>query len=462
MLTVADALEVKRAVQARLLAIPGVHTVGFGGKTSGGKPIGEFAILVYVRRKKSRAELSPAELIPPEIQGVKTDVIESGPMGTRFSALQGGDEIFAEHPSAGEVHSADGTLGCIARSAAAKDADPPDVLLTCRHVLYQENDIGTPGDEVTVSSCCGCCHPTVAKVLDGPKIGPEIDAAIAKFVPGTDIKAQIHDTPVKGIFDISDLAKLPVPVQNAIKNHTYRVYQYGKKSGFTRGQVFDVDAATVKHSKQIRIMPLERDYFTQKGDSGSVVYNDDNLIVGLHWGGVSKDEQPDGQRASFANHIATVLAAFPGLRIATNPPEVVYRTPGIRKLPPVMERLHRDLAATRSVDYFTGLYGKHQEEFRWLFEHSRHFVSAWHRNHGPKMVRALMDLAEDRIPAVPEFLEERSWKDCTHRIAGALLFAGSESLQNDVLRHLSFSAALGGRSYAEVLDLMRSLAMAVN
>ena len=64
--------------------------------------------------------------------------------------------------------------------------------------------------------------------------------------------------------------------------------------------------------------------------------------------------------------------------------------------------------------------------------------------------------------AVPEFLEERSWKDCTHRIAGALLFAGSESLQNDVLRHLSFSAALGGRSYAEVLDLMRSLAMAVN
>jgi hypothetical protein len=450
----AEGIAVKRRAEARLFAIPGVHTVGFGAKVTAGKPVGEFAIIVQVSRKKLPGEVLPFERIPSEIDGLKTDVVEASALRVRQSVLQGGDEIDADY---GGVFTS-GTLGCLGR-LAVPDSAPPDVLISNHHVLYlKETD--PPGADVKIPSCSGCCHTTVAKVLDGPKINADIDAALAKFIPGVDTKAQIHNIPIKGILDLTDPKKLPTAIQKAIQDQTYQVYKYGAKTGFTRGQIDFVDASggtVLPNSKQIQITPLDREFFSKEGDSGAVVYNDSNEIVGLLWG-----HGGGTQITSFACHITTVLAAFPGLRIAKNPPETIYRTPGIRKLPPMVERVHRDLAASGCIDYYVGLYGKHLEEFRWLFAHSRHFVSAWHRNHGPKIVRALMDLVEDRIAVLPATFEERLWSECLYRIGGALLYTGSARLQADVVRYLTFSAGLGGRKYADILQLMRALAMVTN
>jgi hypothetical protein len=67
---------IKRAAATRLHAIPGVHAVGVGGKIAGGKDTGELAIAVFVLTKKKREELPEGELVPPEIDGIKTDVVE--------------------------------------------------------------------------------------------------------------------------------------------------------------------------------------------------------------------------------------------------------------------------------------------------------------------------------------------------------------------------------------------------
>ena len=69
-------VSVKRAAEARLLGLPGVHAVGVGPKLVGGQSTGELAIKVYLVRKKPADALAPSEIIPPEIDGVKTDVIE--------------------------------------------------------------------------------------------------------------------------------------------------------------------------------------------------------------------------------------------------------------------------------------------------------------------------------------------------------------------------------------------------
>ncbi|RLG75434.1 MAG: hypothetical protein DRO14_04605 [Thermoprotei archaeon] len=45
-------------------------------KIRGGKDTGEPCITVFVTRKVKASKLRPDELIPPEIDGVKTDVIE--------------------------------------------------------------------------------------------------------------------------------------------------------------------------------------------------------------------------------------------------------------------------------------------------------------------------------------------------------------------------------------------------
>jgi len=458
-------IEVKKRVEDRLLAIPGVHAVGFGAKVSAGKPAGEFAIIVHVATKKKREELRPDELIPSEIDGVKTDVVESSPRKVRFAPLQGGDEINAEHNIGGAIQSATGTLGCVARTAAVKDTDPPDVLISCRHVLYQKNDAGKPGDEVTIPSCSGCCTPTVAKVLDSPDINTDIDAAIAKLQPGTETKAQIHGLPVKGILDLLD-PNLPEPIQLEILSRTYRVYQYGEKSGLTRGVIASIHSTTQSppHTGQIEVAPVGRDYFSQEGDSGSVVYNDSGQIVGLHWGG---DDQSQGKPPfnSFANHISRVLntlALMPTgpIRIATNPPEVIYRVPGVRNLPPALERVHKDLVAAGCSEKYLRLYGTHKDELTWLLEHSRLFISAWHRYNGPIMVRELISLAEERTKALPEKFGERTWADCVRRIAGALLLTGSSLLQFDVVHYIPFMTSLGGRTYSEILDLLRGIALA--
>jgi hypothetical protein len=68
--------KVKRDAAARLHAIPGVHAVGVGGKIVGGKDTGELAVAVFVVEKRRREELSEGELVPSEIDGVKTDVVE--------------------------------------------------------------------------------------------------------------------------------------------------------------------------------------------------------------------------------------------------------------------------------------------------------------------------------------------------------------------------------------------------
>jgi hypothetical protein len=58
----------------QLRAIPGVKHVSVGLKDTGGKVTDQLCIRVYVKEKKDQQELTPAELIPSDINGVPTDV----------------------------------------------------------------------------------------------------------------------------------------------------------------------------------------------------------------------------------------------------------------------------------------------------------------------------------------------------------------------------------------------------
>lgn len=69
-------LSVKNAVEAKLRKYPGVHAVGIGHKITAGKKTGEMSIAVFVTRKRALSDLQPHEVVPTEIDGIKTDVIE--------------------------------------------------------------------------------------------------------------------------------------------------------------------------------------------------------------------------------------------------------------------------------------------------------------------------------------------------------------------------------------------------
>ena len=72
----AKALQVKAAHEHGLFQFPGVHAVSVQPKTTRGARTAEFSIVVYVVKKKSAAELNRDEMIPSQIDGVSTDVVE--------------------------------------------------------------------------------------------------------------------------------------------------------------------------------------------------------------------------------------------------------------------------------------------------------------------------------------------------------------------------------------------------
>lgn len=64
---------VKAEIEAQVLQRPGVTGVDTGYKVVGGRKTDQLCIRVYVKKKQDVAE---SELIPREIKGIPTDVIE--------------------------------------------------------------------------------------------------------------------------------------------------------------------------------------------------------------------------------------------------------------------------------------------------------------------------------------------------------------------------------------------------
>ena len=183
---VSRAIELKERLREQLRQIPGVHGVGVGCKFVGGQPTNELAIIVYLYKKRSGAELSAEEMIPPEIEGIKTDIREAD-LGrrcteddARYRPLVGGAKIGwtkVEHPSPTSTSTTpfSGTLGCLARSRTTGKK----VALTAAHVVTGCEEpatvvaagrrIGQPDDSAD-ESCCSKCWATVfGTVIDASK-----------------------------------------------------------------------------------------------------------------------------------------------------------------------------------------------------------------------------------------------------------------------------------------------------
>lgn len=180
-----------------LLKIPGVFSVGLGSKLVNGVSTGELAFSILVLEKKPASALAPHEIIPAEIEGLPTDVVEGQPPVLlaeeeeeapfdpdierdrgRYRPILGGIQISPrfrpnEAPSFG-------TLGGFARTVGSEAGQR--VLLTNHHVL-SDKDGALDGP-----SCTGCTKgadvgnpdsfSSLATILRG-KDDTQVDAAVA-------------------------------------------------------------------------------------------------------------------------------------------------------------------------------------------------------------------------------------------------------------------------------------------
>jgi len=290
-----------------------VVAVGIGYKISGGIKSTRLSIICSVEQKLSRAQLYREDLIPQHVNGVVTDVVETGRMRAlaihrqRHRPAPGGVSIAHRDVTAG-------TLGCVVKK------NGQHMILSNNHVLANSNaaqvgdailqpgsfDGGTfPGDHIAnlfefipinlsggsgLPSNCSIARRFVSMLnifaaISGSRTRLQavsiqtadnlVDAAIAKPLADNDISTNILD-----IGDIGGMRQglLGMAIQKS-----------GRTTEHTTGLIDQVDVTVDvqygggqvgRFTDQILAGPM-----SQGGDSGSVVLDTDNNLIGLLFAG---------------------------------------------------------------------------------------------------------------------------------------------------------------------------------
>jgi len=126
-------------IRLKLLERENVIATGIGYKITKEKKTSTMAIICSVTKKLPASQLSAKDIVPPTINSILTDVMETGPIRAlshtgRYRPAPGGVSI-------GHVEITAGTLGCLVKKNGKK------LILSNNHVLANSNN-AQPGDYI--------------------------------------------------------------------------------------------------------------------------------------------------------------------------------------------------------------------------------------------------------------------------------------------------------------------------
>ncbi len=288
---VADGAESVRTRSRDWVHGAGVQGLGIGDKLTHGEPTGELALRVYVEKKKPRAKVDnpvPKVVVIPGVGEGITDVIELGRVVP---------ELFTERvrpamPGSGLGHTAVtvGTFGCVVRKKG--DANGLYVLSNS-HVLANEG-IASPGDGILQPGPVDGGAPngdSFARLSDfvpfeftETSFPNLVDAAIAKVRRRSWVGSKLR------ILDIT-----PAGVSSTVRRGMH-IKKVGRTTDYTTGVIADVHLRLAlkyhRPSGSGRGRVGFRDQvlctrYSAAGDSGSVILNNNDKLVGLHFAGAT-------------------------------------------------------------------------------------------------------------------------------------------------------------------------------
>lgn len=409
--------------KAILMAYPGVRDVAVGVKEVDGKPTDVIAFRVYVIRKKPQTAVSPAEMIPPQVLGVPTDVVlEPTPRliddTDKYRPLLGGIQI------GNDTSSGTGTLGCIAQLTT----DNSMVMLSNHHVMMSGGAaVGEKVGQPEISCCC-CCKGNIVGTVLNALDNALVDCAIAR----------ITDQPgfIMEVVDIGLLLGSAPLVAGSTVLPMDRVRKRGKRTELTIGTVLAPSKSIGGKTNQIEIVPTaEFKRFAYFGDSGSVVVNDANQVVGLLYAIDAATET-----RGYANIITNVMAAM-NIRIIDGgtPGTIPLGSTAIAEATTLLEiddvalreiasTLQRSAKGRRVLE----IVERHRREINQLLNDSREVKVAWHRFQGPAFTAHAVKSAREREHAIPSEIEGVTPANLLIRMSVVLQNHGSPSLRADV------------------------------
>jgi len=275
--------------------------VGMGIKWTGGQPTGEPALLALVHYKAPTDTLRKADLVPPAIDGIKTDVLAIGrPMAgaapgsgqaltTRLRPVIGGFSVGHKDITAGTIGTAcyDILGGATMSPPMTGIGNPPQYyILSNNHILANGNQAAI-GDSIVQPG-----------PFDGGKDPDDRIATLSRFVPldfAPDVPLDQHNNIIDAavaVCNCSDIdrrlfwiggvkgwrRKLNVSVGTL-------VHKAGRSSGYTVGRILAIQATLdvgygggkgARLRDQILTTPM-----SLPGDSGSLIVTLDGVAVGL-------------------------------------------------------------------------------------------------------------------------------------------------------------------------------------
>lgn len=269
-----EVMRLKDQNEDQLTNKSGVVGVGVGNKWANGIPTNQPAIIVFVEKKRTKRNVarkfSVADVVPDDIDGIPTDVIEVGKL-VKQGFTQRTRPIKPGYSCGHGAVSA----GSVGGFFVDKDGDP--VILSNNHVLAVENK-GKPGDIIYQPGPSDVRNSLTFKGWTDPVGNLPYVATLKRFVPLTKKNnfqdsaiAVLHDKIVKnGLVDTT----YPVVNQSlqgfGMPTVGMQVQKCGRTSGFTTGRVLALSAS-----------------FTIGYDQGPTKFNDCVVLTAMSKGGDS-------------------------------------------------------------------------------------------------------------------------------------------------------------------------------
>ncbi|MBC2728517.1 hypothetical protein [Desulfosporosinus sp.] len=280
----------------KLLTLPQVVGVGRGFKEVKGVKTDQEAIVVLVTKKLPSEQLADHELIPKNVYDMITDVIEVGKLQAIeveiLEPLQSRTEKVRPAPpglSIGHYLITAGTFGAVVYD----NSTGQPMILSNNHVLANTSNgndqrasindrIYQPGPLDFVHVDLGyaarqyiiACLKRFVSLADYPEINV-VDCAIGEPLENSMI--------VPDILEIGSVQGVTTPALNMA------VKKSGRTTGLTFGEIIVLDALVDVHYGAGRTLRFDHQIITTKmssgGDSGSLLFDHNNLAVGLLFAG---------------------------------------------------------------------------------------------------------------------------------------------------------------------------------
>ena len=323
------ALSIKQTHLHQLLNRRNVVGVGVGYKESEGRVTDELAVVVNVARKVPSAQLAAGDTVPRDLEGIRTDVVETGRFLAGQVTAQAEETKGRWRPtippgvSIGHIEVTAGTFGCLVRRGAEIFA------LSNNHVLANVNQ-GQPGDAIIQPAR-----------YDGGGLADQV-ATLAEYIPldfggssstcnlasgvetalnavaqtlGSSHRVMTYQTTAgENLVDVAlarpldpsqfipDIFKIGRPKGVQAATLGTRVQKTGRTTGHTTGQIVQIDVtSSVDYNGRMATFThqLMASGMSAGGDSGSAVLDEQGYVVGLLYAGSSS--------ATLINPIQTVL-----------------------------------------------------------------------------------------------------------------------------------------------------------